>query len=107
EFIVPFLGANVTGSDVLLERRFGISGAARAKKGQLNILRGLVGAFMKHYLTATPTQAGNMGRDVRNTTPGEDAAVFAAKYTKARERQLDEAENHVKAALDKKQAGEK
>jgi peptidoglycan hydrolase-like protein with peptidoglycan-binding domain len=101
-FIEPFLFANVTDADALLERQLGIPGAARAKKVQLDILRGLVAAFMKQYLTETDSP---IGRIVRNSTPGEDAAVFAAKYTKARERHLDEVDNRVQAALDKKQTG--
>jgi hypothetical protein len=101
-FIEPFVFADVKGADALLERRLGIPGAASAKKVQLSILRGLVAAFMKQYLTETATETDNIERIIRNSSPGEDAAVFAAQYTRARERHLDEIDRQVQATLDKR-----
>jgi hypothetical protein len=102
-FIDPFVFADVKGADSLLEQKLGIPGAASAKKVQLSIVRHLVEAFMKQYLIATSTGTDDIERaSDPYRTPGTDAAVYAAEYTKARERHLDEIDSRVQSELYKK-----
>jgi hypothetical protein len=102
KFISPFVFADITGADDLLERRLGIPGAKSGRKIQLDILRGLVTAFMTHYIKANVDgNARGIEMNIRGSSPGEDAQVFATRYTKSREKHLDEVDRQVQSHMKK------
>jgi hypothetical protein len=102
KFISPFVFADITGADDLLERRLGIPGAKSGRKIQLDILRGLVTAFMTHYIKANVDgNARGIEMNIRGSSPGEDAQVFATRYTKSREKHLDEVDRQVQSGMKK------
>lgn len=102
-FIEPFIFADIQSADQLIERRLGIPGAASTRKTQLGILNGLDKTFMTEYIKfSVEGNAAGMAMNIRGSSPEEDAQVYAAQYTKGREKHLDEVDNRVQAGLDKK-----
>jgi hypothetical protein len=94
--------ADIPGADLLLDKYVGIPGAATTRKAQLTILNGLVNAFMTEYIKATITGTGGAVLIMANSSASEEADIYAAKYTRSREKHLEEFDNRVQAEMDKK-----